>query len=630
MNRLAQQKSPYLLQHKTNPVEWQPWDQQAFDTAKQNNKPIFLSIGYATCHWCHVMAHESFESQDVANVLNQNFVCIKVDREERPDVDDIYMTALHSLGVQGGWPLSMWLTPEAKPFFGGTYFPKQNFIGLNQRIADLWKSNATELKGDAETLYQHLKLTTPNDKEPLDGSAYLESFKNWHEQNYDKQEAGFGRAPKFPQSMNLMLLLRLNKPEMVRSTLTAMLRGGMYDQLHGGFHRYSTDRTWTVPHFEKMLYDQAWLSRIYLEGFQKFKDPEFIRIATEILNYVSDEMTHPQGGFYSAQDADSLDPQTQKMEEGYFATYTWTELEAAFNPDQIQQIKDVYGIKIDGNFEGRNVLYLAGDWQDLKEIKIKLKKLRLQKPLPLTDDKILTAWNGWMISSFALASRTLQDLRFLDIAKRSAHFVMSELFKNDRLYRRFREGAAEISGFSDDYAAMVAALLDIYLSSGEKEFLSQAQNLQQIQDQLFWDDQGLGYFRDDGQDQTLVVRLKDDQDGVRPSSNSLSAMNLLRLYHLTQDSKYKRRAEDIFKLMLNDRSLSMSYLLLAYDFYIHDVAVIEIEGPKTEIEKARLTLAKEFNPYQLVISTETPSPLKIQVCYEGRCLAPLSNIEDLN
>ncbi|MGZ3721712.1 MAG: thioredoxin domain-containing protein, partial [Bdellovibrionales bacterium] len=399
VNLLQNEKSPYLLQHKDNPIAWMPWGPEAFRMAREEKKPVFLSVGYSTCHWCHVMAHESFEDAEVAEVLNKDFICIKVDREENPDVDQIYMSALQALSGGGGWPMSLWLTAEGKPFFAGTYFPKFRFLQLLRRIQEIWTTEPEKLTADSDRLLETIRDMEKS--EPREGSEaeyeeFLKAYVTHFQHHFDVENGGFGGAPKFPQTMNLMVMMRqdfksgLRQAEaMVNTTLLKMVRGGVYDQLAGGFHRYSVDEKWLVPHFEKMLYDQAMLTITLVEAYQMYGEPELARATRETLDYVLREMTHPSGGFYSAQDADSLNPVVAHKEEGYFCTYDYTELRNLLTIDELTILEKAYGLTPEGNFEGRTILHLQDDYDGsvLKDPLIlsafeKLRKLRASRPAP--------------------------------------------------------------------------------------------------------------------------------------------------------------------------------------------------------------------------------------------------------
>lgn len=640
MNSLNHEKSPYLLQHKDNPVWWRPWGQDALKAAQEQNKPIFLSIGYATCHWCHVMAHESFESQDVADILNAHFIAIKLDREERPDIDDIYMAAVLAINQHGGWPLSVWLFPDGRPFFGGTYFPKDHFIDLLNRIHQTWSSKPELVERDANHLTDYLKKSRqkqnpPHAVDPVKAENIFASFVDDHRGRFDPHYGGFGRSPKFPQTMNLMALLRLEETAMVEKTLDGMMTGGMHDQLMGGFHRYSVDQEWIVPHFEKMLYDQAWLTLTYLEGAVALKKPIYANVARSCLDYVLREMTSPEGGFYSAQDADSLDPHTQEMEEGFFATFPYHEIQSAVTELEFKALEQTFLLTPEGNFEGQNILVLSplstgATSPELTSALLKLKHLRLTKPQPLTDDKILTAWNGWMISAMVKGYQVLGEEKYLIAAQNAAAFILEKLWnaKTCELFLRIRDGDIKGRALSDDFTAMILAFLDLYEATSDPKWIDHAVLFQQTLDDVFWDTESAGYFRDDGKDPTVLVRLKEDHDGVRPNANSLAVMNLLRLYHMTTKAEYKTRAEQVLGIyfeQLESYPMAMPYLLLGLDFYLAPVVELGIGAKVQTVDRDRMKdrIWHTFAPHTVV--TQGLDASGFSICQEGVCHPPTAD-----
>lgn len=663
MNKLGSEKSPYLFQHKDNPVWWKPWGIEAFQQARVENKPIFLSIGYSTCHWCHVMAHESFEDQTVAAVLNKNFISIKLDREERPDVDDIYMSAVQAINGHGGWPLSVWLTPEGKPFYGGTYFQKPHFIKLLEKISEIWNSDPGKVLADGAQMAEVLSRAKES-KSESESTASLEQtldrYITLHESAFDPK-GGFSHAPKFPPSMSLRVLMRrfaqtkdATAEEMVRVTLDEMLKGGIYDHLVGGFHRYSVDSNWLVPHFEKMLYDQAMLVPAYLEAYQIWRDENYKAVVTETLDYILAEMTVEGGGFYSAQDADSLILGENHKEEGYFATYSYDELKAALNTIELETLEKYFGVQRTGQFEGRNILHLQDHTAKVEVLKIpaiqsafeKLKTLRAEKPAADTDDKIITAWNGWMIGAFAQSSRVLGDDRYLQAAEKAADFIWLNLWEGQKLSRRFKDGEKRFAALSDDYAAMIYAFIELYQSTFNEKWIAQALALQNVLDENFWS--GTAYYRDDASDPLLILRAIEDYDGVRPSANSLSAYNLMRLYHLTYNKNFKMRAESIFQhfsLHLQEYPSSKPFLLLAYDFYQADVLELAIVTTKRPWQIAcEIPSVLGFAPH-IVTAAQARSgksvipllkdktgtdELTIYSCREGTCSKPVTSFWDLD
>lgn len=655
-NQLASEKSPYLLQHKDNPIAWFAWGKAAFEKAAKENKPVFLSVGYSTCHWCHVMAHESFEDQEVADVLNGKFISIKVDREERPDVDDVYMKALQSLSGGGGWPMSVWLTPDGKPFFAGTYFPKYRFLQLLRRIDQLWSTERDSLLRDGDRLTEtvrDLKSSSEDEGSEVDWEETINGFTSSFQHHYDEAHGGFGQAPKFPQSMNLMLMMRqdaasgMNHAEvMVTGTLRAMLHGGIYDQLRGGFHRYSVDEKWLVPHFEKMLYDNALITLSLLEAGTLYSEPEFIRGARETLDYVLREMTDKAGGFYSAQDADSLDPEKNHNEEGYFATYSWDELKSALTEEELSVVARVYGATAQGNFEGRNILHLQDTFDGkvkeeplVKSALQKLEKIRAQKPAPHLDDKIIGAWNGWMIWAMARASAVTGEAEYLTAAQKAMTFIRENMWKQGKLARFYRDGEAKASATSEDYSSLIHACLELHQVDLDKSWVQFALQLQEALDKSFWDQDEGGYFTSDGLDPLLPLRTKDDYDGVTPCANSMAAWNLVRLFLLTGESKYKLKSERLFEVFypkFRRYPSGLPFMAMAMDYHLNEakVAVMNGEGWVAEFFNEQ---KRKFNPYVYWTTSESGWPVaegkadsspKIYVCTEGRCLNPSTNSKE--
>ena len=617
-NLLAAEKSPYLRQHAENPVDWRPWGDEALARARAEGKPIFLSIGYSTCHWCHVMAHESFEDPDVAAVLNREFIPVKVDREERPDLDRVYMTYVQQTTGHGGWPMSVWLTPEGKPFYGGTYYPKEDrqgrpgFITLLKTISGHWREQRGKIEKGAEEVVQSLRryaaeggareVKAEGAPVPLHetaGEAFEKGFQYFYE-SHDARWGGFGGAPKFPRASIIEFLFRSAALQGVNSdlgqeaiglaatTLQRMAEGGVHDQVGGGFHRYSVDEQWHVPHFEKMLYDQALIARNYLEAQQATGLPVFGWVARGIFDYVARDLTSPQGGFYSAEDADSLLAHG-KPEHAEGAFYVWTKekLETVLGggvpapreneaspgggtrpPSDVEFFCAHFDVKPEGNvahdphgeFGGKNVLRqlrpLARTAEQFKlelpvaEAKLLacLGKLRLARAKrPHLDDKIITAWNGLMISALAKGAQVLGQPSYLSAAKRAAEFVEHELFDptTSMLYRSWREGRGEIPGFAEDYAYLIQGLLDLYEADLDVRWLQWAVKLQAKMDGLFWDPDRGGYFNSRADDPTVIVRLKEDYDGAEPAPNSVAAMNLIRLDWMLGSEDRGQKTEDM-------------------------------------------------------------------------------------
>jgi len=621
-NRLAAEKSPYLLQHAHNPVDWYPWGEEAFEKARREEKPIFLSIGYSTCHWCHVMERESFENEAIARILNEYFVSIKVDREERPDLDRVYMTYVQATTGGGGWPMSVWLTPDLKPFVGGTYFPpvdrggRPGFPSILQRIAEAWQQERPAIIASADQVTKQLKQFAAA-REGSDSElerSILDTGAKQIQASYDPQFGGFGGAPKFPRPVTLNFLLRAaqrtgdNEPlEMILFTLRKMADGGMHDHLGGGFHRYSVDQFWHVPHFEKMLYDQAQLASAYLDAFQLTHDPFYEAVARDILDYVLRDLTGPDGEFYSAEDADSPRPgHPEESVEGAFYVWTQAEIQTALSEKQAAIFSYVYGVEAKGNapsdphgeFRNQNILIVrhtlkeTAEKFDLSQDKIRstlvsarqtLLRVRDQRPRPRRDNKTLTAWNGLMISAFARAAQVLDDPAYLSAASRAARFIETHLVQTDtgRLFRRYRAGDPAIDGFVDDYANLIQGLLDLYEASFEVRWLEWAIALQQQQDDLFWDPEAGGYFSTAGRDPTLLFRMKEDHDGAEPSPNSVAALNLLRLSQMTDNQAWKKKAEvllTLFAQQMKRTPSSMPQMLVALEFYFATPKQIVIAG----------------------------------------------------
>jgi uncharacterized protein YyaL (SSP411 family) len=650
-NRLAREKSPYLLQHANNPVDWYPWGEDAFAKAHRENKPIFLSVGYSTCHWCHVMAHESFESEEVATVMNREFVNIKVDREERPDVDRVYMTFVQATTGGGGWPMSVWLTPDLKPFVGGTYFPPEDRYGqpgfkkVLERIAAAWKDNHDKIVEQGGKIVTALResQSTPETEGKID-AAILDAAYRQMERSYDPKEGGFGSAPKFPRPVTLNFLSRLcaRNPksesgkqalEMTLFTLRKMAAGGMHDRLGGGFHRYSVDRYWHVPHFEKMLYDQAQLAVSYLDAFQITKDRQFDSVARDILDYVARDMTSKEGGFFSAEDADSLF-EHGKPDHGEGAFYVWTkkEIDAALG-DAAEVFDFHYGVQSHGNapegsdpqdeFRGKNILIerhtiaeTAKQFkkseddvrQSLARSREKLFAIRAKRPRPHLDDKIIAAWNGLMISAYARAAQVLDEPRYLESATRAANFLRAHLWDDSRktLFRSYREGRSAVEGFADDYAFVVQGLLDLYEASFDVEWLKFATQLQETQDRLFLDEKSGGYFTTSGKDASVLLRMKDDNDGAEPAASSVAALNLSRLSQFRDDKQMAERAKkaiDAFAAILSHFPSAMPQMLVALDYSLSKPRQIVIAGTKDTLETKALVkeVHRHFLPKTIVL-----------------------------
>lgn len=600
-NRLIHEKSPYLLQHAHNPVNWFPWGQEAFQAALAENKPIFLSIGYSTCHWCHVMEKESFENQEVADLLNENFISIKVDREEMPDVDQIYMSVVQAMTGNGGWPMTVVMTPDRQPFFGGTYFPRDQLIKTLNALHTAWVKQPEKIKAVGAKIQALMEsandISTGTIK--LD-EEILKKLDRRLSSRFDFEYGGFGAAPKFPPTMQLKVLLRIARRTgnddalaMVGSTLTHMARGGIYDHLGGGFHRYSTDRRWLAPHFEKMLYNQAGLSSIYLEAFQSTQNKLFESVARGILDYVLREMTAPEGGFYSAEDADS------EGEEGVFYVWSKGELQKVLTPEEYEKFSKIYDVTDEGNFTSRNketnILHMKKGvaWKiksdpAVKKIQDKLFAIREKRPHPFKDDKIITAWNGLMLGSLAQASQVLEEPKYLKAAQKAARFIESHLYKNDKLLRRFRQGEAKHSGGLDDYAYLIQGLITLYETDFDEHWIQWAQELQKEQDTLLWDTKAGGYFLSERNANFMPVRKKEFSDGARPNSNAVAVLNLLRLYNLTFAKEYHQKAKKVLSVIgdrMDQYPTLFAQMLIALDFYLDRSKEVAVVGPKDSAEK---------------------------------------------
>lgn len=615
-NRLIHEKSPYLLQHKSNPIHWYAWGEEALQASRVQNKPIFLSIGYSTCHWCHVLERESFEDEEVAAMLNENFICIKVDREEHPDVDQFYMNVVQAMTGNGGWPLTVIMTPEKIPVFGGTYFPRDQLMQIITALDSAWKDEPKKIKAVGDEVRKFIEAgdRISSQSVTLDETMMKDFYKK-SLISYDEDNGGFGLAPKFPPTMKMRLLLRIAKRtgdkhavKMVASTLEHMARGGIYDHLAGGFHRYSTDALWLVPHFEKMLYDQAALAMVYLEGYQVTENKVFETVARGVLDYVLKDMTHPQGGFYSAEDADS------EGEEGTYYVWSDAELKKLLTLEEYQQAYKVFGVTPGGNFEetGENIIHLNKemDWKEssspeVNALKDKLLKIREKRERPFKDDKVLTAWNGLMISAMAKAAQVLQNKKFLNAAKRSAQFIKEKLYENEKLARRYREKEAKFTASLDDYAYLIQGLIDLYEADFDEQWLSWANALQKKQDELFWDKETGGYYFSEKEGSLLPGRNKRFEDNARPNSNAVSALNLLKLYNFTLYQPYRDRARTIFTLsgaMMSRAHNAFAQMYIALDFYLDKSKEVVVVGPKASKEKEAIIemLRTEFLPNKTV------------------------------
>ncbi len=679
-NRLINEQSPYLLQHAHNPVEWYPWSEEAFEKAKKENKPIFLSIGYSTCHWCHVMEKESFEDEEVAKLMNETFVSIKVDREERPDIDNIYMTVCQMMTGSGGWPLTVVMTPEKKPFFAGTYFPKKSKYGrigmleLVPKLNEVWNQKHNDILATADEITNALINSSAFTNGDMLSEDVLHKCFNELWRRYDEQHGGFGRAPKFPTPHLINFLLRYWKNfeseqalQMAEKTLYQMRLGGIYDHVGFGFHRYSTDQIWLVPHFEKMLYDQALLALAYTNAYQATKNDLFKKTAMEILAYVERDMKAPDGGFYSAEDADS------EGEEGKFYLWSIDEIRNILGDEAGLMIK-LFNVKEDGNWidqthghkPGNNILFLTqslGEYalkhnfelEDFeKRIYTAIKKLfdyRRNRIPPQKDDKILTDWNGLMISAFAKAARVFGEKSYEKTAESAASFILNRLtLPNGRLLHRFRNGKADISGNLDDYAFFAAALLDLYETTFSTSYLRTAIKFTDDMLKYFWDEKDGGFFFTAVDSEELLVRQKPLYDGAIPSGNSTALMNLVRLYKFTGNNYYEDKASKLisaFSSSISQNPSSYAEFLSSFNFFIGPAKEIILVGnDKLETEKFLKIINEFYLPNSIVIlkrdgddiseiSEFTKSYFMINgkttvyMCENFNCNLPITNEDDL-
>jgi uncharacterized protein len=647
-NALIDEKSPYLRQHAQNPVAWLPWGERAFEKARSEDKPIFLSVGYSTCHWCHVMAHESFEDESVAEILNRDFVPVKVDREERPDVDRIYMLFVQASTGSGGWPMSVWLTPQLKPFFGGTYFPPDSRYGrpgfreVLQHLARAWKQDRDKVESSSTQVLEQLRAMANSASSGRTPQRELFDSGFWQfRRMFDSKWGGFGNAPKFPRPVALNYLLRYHSAtnnaealDMVTTTLRGMAAGGMHDHLGGGFHRYSVDERWFVPHFEKMLYDQAQLAVAYLEAYQVTGETKFAATARDVFSYVIRDLTDSHGAFYSAEDADSPDPDNPAHSgEGAFYIWKKSEIDSLLSATDAAIFCARFGVRPEGNvdedphreFTGRNILYEAmsvGEAVEatrLEGAKSTLFEARARRPRPHLDTKILTSWNGLMISALAKGYAALGGKQYLDAADRATSFLLSTMYdaNSGRLLRRFCEGEAAVPAFLDDYAFFVQALLDLFEAGFNPSYLETAANLAKHGLQQFEDSEQGGFFSTVGGASDLLVRIKDDYDGAEPSGNSVAANVLLRLAHLTGDTAFSDRAEKCLRWVapkLEVQPTMAPQMLVALGRWLSEPeqVVIRCSAMAPEVERLLAEQRKNFSPNSvvLVITDDSADRLK--------------------
>ncbi len=678
-NRLANETSPYLRQHAENPVDWYPWGAEALDAAREQNRPILLSIGYAACHWCHVMAHESFENPRIAGLMNQHFINIKVDREERPDIDSIYMLAVQMLTGQGGWPMTMFLTPDGKPFYGGTYFPPEDRqVGAGQvmpglpriidAVVEAYSNRRDEVESSADQIRTQLDSHFQASLKPsrLSIDALGEAEQSLYQQ-FDSANGGFGGAPKFPPSMVIEFLMRRiyrtgswRAQEMLTTTLERMARGGIFDQLGGGFHRYTVDAIWLVPHFEKMLYDNALLSRDYALAWQLTGDELYRQTANDTYDYVRREMTSDEGGFYSSQDADS------EGEEGKFYVWTPDEIDAVLGEEDGQIFQRYYSVVAKGNFEGSNVLSVprgpaqialefgvpaAELHQRIQGAREKLYEARAKRIWPGRDEKILTAWNALMLRSLAEGGVALDRADLIEMAERNAQFIRDRLSVDGRLLRTFKDGEARIDAYLEDYANLIDALVSLYEATFDSEWISWARDLASRMIDEFWNDEQSAFFDTSESGEALIARPKDVFDNATPSGNSVAAEALLRLSLLTGDDDFGRRASQILEqygAFAAEQPNGFGRMLCAYDFAMGDVHEIAVVGAQDRPETQELLgiLRGHYLPWKVVAlsqpgkdgveqipllaeRTEVSGKPTAYVCQNFVCQLPVTTADDL-
>ena len=626
-NRLIKEKSPYLLEHATNPVDWYPWGEEAFEIAKKEDKPIFLSIGYSSCHWCHVMRNESFEDESVAHVLNKWFVCIKVDREERPDIDHVYMSFSHAMTGKGGWPLSIFMTWEQKPFYAATYIPKENndgilgIIELASTIHEIWEKEREKiLTSSDETVRVLNESITTSSNERLEKRILSDCYENLVV-NYDAEYGGFGKSPKFPTPHSLLFLLRWWKEtkdpsilEIVERTLLGMYSGGIFDHIGYGFARYSVDEKWLVPHFEKMLYDNALLAKVYTEAFLATGRLIYKEIAEKVIDYVLRDMKSPEGGFYSAEDADS------EGVEGKFYLWTRDEIISILGDKEGAWFSSVYGVTDEGNFEGKNILNLIGnDYEELmteamkrrlNEARMKLFEMREKRVRPHQDDKMLTSWNGLMIGTLAYAGRSFQSEKYIKAAKNAADFVLSKIVnKEGKLLAYFREGEARLDAYLDSYSFFVSGLLEIHQATMDDEYLKLSIHYTDEMLKLFLDEKTGDFYLNSKESEKLVVEAKDLYDSALPSGNSVAAMNLMVLYSLTENMRYNTYGKNLFEShgkILKEQPSGFTYLLSAFIPFLNGTSSIVIAGNRKDEETKKMLelVYKSYLPMTTVLVQE--------------------------
>ncbi|NHJ14871.1 MAG: thioredoxin domain-containing protein [Candidatus Thorarchaeota archaeon] len=684
-NRLSKEKSPYLLQHAYNPVDWYSWNDEAFETAKRENKPIFLSIGYSTCHWCHVMAHESFEDEEVASLMNDTFINIKVDREERPDIDKAYMEVAQMMTGRGGWPLTVIMTPDKKPFYAATYIPKASrynlpgMLDLVPRLKEIWDKERENINEVIRQVEQGLAKDKTAASEGTLNQEHIDEAFRYLAQRFDDKHGGFGTAPKFPSPHNLLLLLRYWKRSndewalnMAEKTLQEMRKGGLFDHLGGGFHRYSTDGKWLLPHFEKMLYDQGMLLLSYVEAYQATRKELYAMVSREIIDYVLGNLSHPEGGFYSAEDADS------EGVEGKFYVWSQTELQNALEDDEFRAFKLHYNVEEEGNFReeatseqsGQNILHVTRSNEvNAKALRItedefesllgnasrKLLEIRARRVRPHLDDKILTDWNGLFIAALAKAARILGNEEYKREAMRAAEFVMKKMRPSSEvLLHRYREGEAAVDAFLDDYAYLIMALIELYETTFDPGYLKDALSLMNEQKDKFWDKEMGGFFFSSASAEKLISKQKDAYDGAMPSGNSVSMNNLIRLARLVGDSDLEDMGvatANAFSGEISKSPPSYSFMLVGLDQALGPSLEVVIAGRTEDSETGKMlqALRNLYMPNMVVLlrsGGETSKRLDslapftkyynvvkdrptAHICIDHKCKLPVNDIETM-
>ena len=673
-NRLINETSPYLLQHAHNPVNWYPWGEEAFEKAKSENKPLLLSIGYSACHWCHVMERESFENEEIAALMNKLFVNIKVDREERPDLDEIYMNAVQMMTGRGGWPMTMFLTPEGKPFYGGTYFPPEDrynvpgFPKILQGVANAYYKQPQDIENSVKQILARLESMSRSEAspEPFEPDLIIRAAEQLG-RAHDAEQGGFGRAPKFPNAGVYELFLRAYQKsrnprflDTITFTLMQMAQGGIYDHLGGGFHRYSVDEKWLVPHFEKMLYDNAQLARVYAQVYQITGDGQFKRVVEETVDYLLREMLQPEGGFYSTQDADS------EGEEGKFFVWTPDEVSRILGEEPAEIFCRIYGVSDQGNFEGSNILHPILTLEQaskyfkrgeetiaslLDEAKAKLFAEREKRIKPFRDEKLITSWNGLALSGLAEAIKISDKREYQRAARQTVEFIFSRMFRDGYLLHTYKDGVAKILGYLDDYAFLAVGLLDLFEAIHDRSLLARARELAQIMLREFWDDDDGAFFYTGKSHEPLITRAKPVFDASIPSGNSLAAQLLLRMYHYTNDENFLHKGEIIlrsYRDAMAAQPFGLAHMLGALDFYLEKpkeiVIVGEPENPATRqllrgvhssyLPNSTLQLVRSGAPLREIApllegKSQIDGKATAYVCHNFTCSAPVTTWDEL-